>query len=112
MQLMHMLNDLYASSCCGVWRYSPSAIGLSVSRTSHGFTVTSFRRKSPMSTTRSRMIGKFRSGSTRIGPGAYAARNVAQVSFGSPFTVIPQLPQTPIRHDQRYDSVPSRRSLM
>ena len=53
------------------------------------------------------MTGKLRSGSTRIGPGAYSCRNVAQVSFGSPLTVIPQLPQMPMRHDQRYASVPS-----
>ena len=33
-------------------------------------------------------------------------------SFGTPFTIIPQLPQTPMRHDQRYDRVPSISSLM
>ena len=35
----------------------------------------------------------------------------AQVSFGVPWTFIPQLPQIPIRHDQRYERLPSRLSL-
>src|SRR5678816_1186594 len=112
MQLMHMLNCLNSSSWSGVCRYSPSDTGFSWSRTIHGFTLTSFRMKSPISTTRSRMTGKFLSGSTRTEPPAYSDRNVSQVSFGSPFTVIPQLPHTPMRHDQRNDSDPSSRSLM
>ena len=33
------------------------------------------------------------------------------MSFGSPLTVMPQLPQMPMRHDQRYDKVASMRSL-
>src|SRR2546428_457076 len=36
-----------------------------------------------------------------LAPFPYEERNVAQVSFGSPFTIIPQLPQTPMRQDQR-----------
>ena len=68
--------------------------------------------KSVMSTTRSRITGKLASGSMRTGPGARSDRNVAQVSFGSPLTIMPQLPQMPIRQDQRYDSVPSSSSLM
>ena len=70
MQLMHMLYWVYSSICCGVWRYSPSVTGFSDLRTIHGITVGSLRRKSPISTTRSRMTGKFASGSTRTGPGA------------------------------------------
>ena len=57
--------------------------------------------KRPISTTRSRTTGKKRRGSTRIGPGAWSVRNAAQVSFGSPSTIIPQLPHTPMRQDQR-----------
>src|SRR5262245_32629248 len=109
MQLMHMLNCLYSLSSSGVWRYSPSESGLSSPslRMIHGFTLVSLRMKSPISTTRSRITGKLRNGSTFTGPGAYDDRKVAQVSFGSPFTVMPQLPQIPMRHDQRYDKVPS-----
>ena len=47
------------------------------------------------------MTGKLASGAMRIGPGARATRNVAQVSFGSPLIIMPQLPQMPMRHDQR-----------
>src|SRR6476659_1795852 len=112
MQLMHMLNCLYSSSSSGVCRYSPSETGLSLGLMIHGLTITSLRMKSPISTTRSRMTGKFLSGSTRTGPLPYSDRNVSHVNFGSPFTVMPQLPHTPMRHDQRYDNDPSRRSLM
>ena len=70
MQLMHMLNCLYASSSAGVCRNSTSANGGSSSRTSQGLTVGSLRMKSSISTTRSRMTGKFANGSTRTGPGA------------------------------------------
>jgi hypothetical protein len=35
-----------------------------------------------------------------------------QVSDGLPFTIIPQLPHTAIRHDQRCESEPSSSSLM
>src|SRR4029450_2645443 len=105
MQLMHMLNCLYSSSSCGVWMYSPSRSGFSYLRTMYGLTLTGLGMKSPMSTIRSRMIGKLRRGSMRIGPGAESARNGAEVSFGSPLTVIPQLPQIPILQDQRYDRV-------
>ena len=73
--------------------------------------LTSFRMKSPRSTIRSRTTGKFRNGSTRMGPGAYSVRNVAHVSFGSPLTVMPQLPHMPIRQDHRNASVPSSLSL-
>src|SRR5580692_4633706 len=100
MQLMHMLNCLYSSNCSGVWRYSSSR-GFSTFRMIHGFDLASFTRKSEVSTTRSRSTGKFFIGSTRTGPGSYSERNVAQVNLGTPFTVIPQLPQTPMRHDQR-----------
>src|SRR5678816_1009183 len=112
MQLMHMPNCLYSSSSSGVCRYSPSDSSFSLLRMIHGLTDTSFRMKSPISTTRSRMTGKFRSGSTFTGPLPYSDRNVSHVSLGSPFTVIPQLPQMPMRHDQRYVSDPSTRSLM
>src|SRR6266481_6307180 len=111
MQLMHMLNCLYASSCSGVWKYSSSS-GFSTLRMIHGFDFDSFTRKSEVSTTRSRRTGKLFMGSTRTGPGAYSDRNAAQVSLGTPFTVIPQLPQTPMRQDQRNDRDPSRWSLM
>ncbi len=47
-----------------------------------------------------------------MGPGRWLDRKAAQVSLGSPFTFIPQLPQTPIRQDQRKESEPSSRSLM
>src|SRR5216117_2844801 len=112
MQLMHMLNCLYSSSSSGVCRYSPSDSGFSSARMIHGLTATSFRMKSPISTTTSRMTGKFLSGSTFTSPFPYSDRNVSHVSLGSPFTVMPQLPHTPMRHDQRYDSDPSKRSLM
>src|SRR3954452_11465826 len=109
MQLMHMLNCLYASSSAGVWRYSTSGSTtmLPSSRMIHGLTRGSFAMKSDRSTTRSRTTGKFARGSTVTGPGAEAERNVAQVSLGSPSTFMPQLPQMPIRHDQRNDSVVS-----
>ena len=68
--------------------------------------------KSVRSTIRSRITGKLASGSMRTGPGARSIRNVAQVSLGSPSIIMPQLPQMPIRHDHRYDSVPSSSSLM
>jgi hypothetical protein len=67
--------------------------------------------KPSISITRSRMIGKFASGATStVSP--YSASDVLQVSFGAPFTFIPQLPQTAIRHDQRCESVGSISSLM
>src|SRR5262249_23997706 len=112
MQLMHMLNCLYVSSWSGVCRYSPSADDCSTFLMIHGLTRASFRTKSVRSTTRSRTTGKLSSGSTRIGPGTYSERNVAHVSFGVPFTFIPQLPHTPMRHDLRYERVPSTLSLM
>src|SRR5688572_18547363 len=112
MQWLKRLNYLYSSSSSGVCRYSPSDSSFSLLRMIHGLTVTNFRMKSPISTTRSRMTGKFRSGSTFTGPLPYSDRNVSHVSFGSPFTVMPQLPHTPMRHDQRNDSDPSTRSLM
>ena len=34
------------------------------------------------------------------------------MSLGTPFTIIPQLPHTPMRQDQRYVTVPSIWSLM
>src|ERR1700730_7743247 len=111
MQLMHMLNCLYASNCSGVWKYSSSK-GFSTFRMIHGFDFPSFTRKSEVSTTRSRRMGKFFMGSTRMGPGAQSERNVAHVNLGTPLTIIPQLPQTPMRQDQRKDSDPSRWSLM
>ena len=77
-----------------------------------GFTLFSFSMKSVMSTTRSRITGKYRSGSTTIGPESKSRRNVEQVSRGSPFTIIPQDPHTPILHDHRYARLPSRWSLM
>src|SRR5688572_26494389 len=104
MQLMHMLNCLYSSSSSGVCRYSPSDNSFSLLRMIHGLTATSFRMKSPISTTRSLTTGKLLSGSTFTGPLPYSERNVSHVSFGSPFTLMPQLPHTPMRHDQRYDS--------
>src|SRR5262249_18810162 len=110
MQLMHMLYCLYASSSSGVWRYSPVAGG-APSGMIHGFTRSSFRTKSPSSTTRSRTIGKKSSGSTRTGPGRQSDRNVAHLSFGVPFPFITHLPQTPHRQDHRYDSDPSNLSL-
>ena len=70
MQLMHMLYCLYSSSSSGVWQVLALGQRLLRLRTIHGFTRTSFRMKSPMSTIRSRMTGKLRSGSTRTGPGA------------------------------------------
>ena len=78
----------------------------------HGLTATSFRMKSLISTTISLTTGKLLSGSTFTGPLPYSERNVSHVSFGSPFTLMPQLPHTPMRHDHRYDSDPSSRSLM
>ena len=39
-------------------------------------------------------------------------RGSLQVSLGSPFTLMPQLPQTAMRHDQRWESVGSTSSLM
>src|SRR5207247_7594026 len=108
----HMLNCLKASSWAGVCRYSPSDSGWSCLRMIHGLTFLSFPMKSVRSTTRSRTIGKLSSGSTRIGPGRYSVRKAAHVSLGLPLTFMPQLPQTPIRHDHRYDSDPSTWSLM
>ena len=49
----------------------------------------------------SRSTGKPRSGSTRIGPGMNSRRKALQVRRGVPLTIMPQLPQTPMRHDQR-----------
>ena len=109
---MHMLNCLYSSNWAGVCKYSPSAKGFSRARKIQGFTFLSLRIKSEISTTRSRTIGKYRKGSTRIGPGQYSVRKVAHVNLGEPLTVMPQLPQTPMRHDQRCDRVGSRWSLM
>ena len=57
--------------------------------------------KSSSEMTMSRSTGKPRNGSTRIGPGTRSRRKALQVSCGVPLTIIPQLPQTPIRHDQR-----------
>jgi len=66
--------------------------------------------KSPISTIRIRMTGKLRSGSIRQRSGRVVARNVAHVSFGSPFTVMPQLPQIPILQDSGMTA--SRRSFL
>jgi hypothetical protein len=109
---MHMLYCLYSASASGVWRYSPCFGGFSSFRMIHGLTRPSFSRKSVRSPTRSRITGKPRSGSTRIGPGPAASRYIAQVSVGSPFTIMPQLPHTPMRQAHRYESVPSRVSLI
>ena len=69
MQLMHMLNFLYSSISAGVCKYSPSSMDSSSSRMIQGLTLGSLAMKSLMSTTRSRITGKFRIGSTRTGPG-------------------------------------------
>src|SRR5689334_11880805 len=52
MQLMHILNCLYASNCSGVWWYSSSR-DWSTFRIIQGFDFDSFTRKSEVSTTKS-----------------------------------------------------------
>ena len=78
-----------------------------------GLTFFSLCMKSVMSTTRSRITGEV---AQRLDADRARAdssdRNAAQVSFGLPFTIMPQLPHTPIRQDQRKESEPSRLSLM
>src|SRR6516225_5250468 len=68
MQLMHMLNCLNSSNSAGVCGYSPSSMDRSSSRMIQGLTLGSLAMKSLMSTTRSRITGKLRIGSTRTGP--------------------------------------------
>ena len=66
----------------------------------HGFTSWNFSMKPSISTTRSRTTGKFER-LDHDGVAVVADRRVLQVSFGSPFTIIPQLPHTAMRQDQR-----------
>ncbi len=66
-----------------------------------------FLTKSATVTTRSRSIGKLRSGSTVIGSGARSRTKVLQARRGSPLIIMPQLPQIAMRQDQRNDNVPS-----
>ena len=82
-----------------------------MARTIQGFTDFSFSMKPSISITRSRTTGKFASGAT-VTVSPYWRRWSLQVRRGSPFTIIPQLPHTAIRHDQRCESVPSTSSLM
>ena len=63
------------------------------------------------SMTRARTTGKCASGATSMVAGS-SLTGCMQVSDGSPFTCIPQLPHTAMRHDQRCESVPSISSLM
>ena len=46
------------------------------------------------------------------GPGRRLRRNVLQASRGVPLIIMPQLPHTAMRQDQRKLSVPSSVSLM
>ena len=76
-----------------------------------GLTLSNLCMKPSSSTTRSRTTGKLASGSITI-RSPKSLIDVLQVSLGSPFTIIPQEPQTAMRHDQRCDTVASISSLM
>lgn len=106
-----MLNCRNASSSSGDWRQVPSSGAFSLARMIQGFTDWNFSMKLSMSTTRSRTIGKLASGSIST-TSPYSASAVLQVSLGSPFTFMPQLPQTAMRQDQRWERVGSTSSLM
>ncbi len=111
MQLMHRLNCLNCSSSSCDCRTGPSSTAFSLARMIHGFTLLSLSMKPSSSTTRSRTTGKFASGATStVSPSSESAS--LQVRLGLPLTIIPQLPHTAIRHDQRCASVPSISSLM
>src|SRR5271165_4027058 len=71
-----------------------------------------FLTKSPTVTIRSRSIGKFSSGSIVTGFGAKSRRKVLQASLGVPLIIMPQLPHTAIRHDQRNARLPSSVALI
>src|SRR3989304_4150912 len=101
MQLMQDENWLYLSTCSDVCLYSPSSGGASLSRMIQGLIRTSFSMKSSMLTTRSLTMGKWARGSTVIVRPLNSWRKVAQVSRGVPLMFVPQLPHTPMRHDQR-----------
>src|SRR6266571_6149018 len=101
MQLMHDENCWYRSSSSADCLYSPCSGGVSFSRIIHGLILTSFSMKSCMSTTRSLITGKLAMGSTVIVRPLKSWRKLAQVSLGSPSMFAPQLPHTPILHDQR-----------
>src|SRR2546422_2711446 len=112
MQLMHEENWSYLFSSSALCRYSPSSGGDSFSLIIHGLISTSLCMKSSMLTTKSLITGKWVRGSTFIVRPLNSWRKLAQVSFGTPSTFAPQLPQTPILQDQRYVSVPSRLALI
>src|ERR1700730_12088255 len=101
MQLMHMLYCLYCASCSGVCRYSPCETGFSSLGISQVLSSFNLCMKSSRLITRSRITGKLANGSTRIGVGLLFLREGAQLKFGPPLTIMPQLPHTPIRADQR-----------
>src|SRR5205807_8258559 len=112
MQLMQDENWLYRSSSWADCLYSPCSGGVSFSRIIHGLILTSFSMKSCMSTTRSLITGKWVIGSTVMVRPLNSCRKLAQVNFGSPSMLAPQLPHTPILHDHRYVRVPSISALM
>src|SRR5260370_22772879 len=101
MQFMHDENWLYRTGSWADCLYSPGTGAVSFSRIIHGLILTSFSMKSSMSTTRSLITGKLAMGSTVIVRPLKSWRKLAQVNFGSPSMLAPQLPHTPILHDHR-----------